>query len=185
MQARKMLFAAIPSICASSSKNLFLNCDLFQSFLMDPFFALFVFMIIIALLVPYKLKSSTLLFLIIYLLIVLLVECLRFHFIFLFNQTQTLYLGGIGGACVVFVLETTSFSSGDGERGSSGSETSVNQEPQQRNAVGPSGPANPAFQPSPEPVPAAPVDPAVYQPLLSDEMRKEELGDRSRSTKGH
>jgi len=30
-----------------------------------------------------------------------------------------------------------------------------------------------------------PVDPAVYQPLLSDEMRKEELGDRSRSTKGH
>ena len=81
----------------------------------------------------------------------------RDHFIFLLNHTQTLYLGGIGSACVVFVLETTSFFfySGDGERGSGGSETSVNQEPEQRNAVGPSGPDNPAFQPSPEPEPSS------------------------------
>lgn len=37
--------------------------------------------------------------------------------------------------------------------------------------------SNPTFPPSsPEPLPPAPVD--VYRPLLSDEMRKEELGDR-------
>ena len=54
------------------------------------------------------------------------------------------------------------------ERGSSGSETGVNQEPQHINAVGPSAPANPA----------APADP--YEPLLSDAIRREELASRLR-----
>lgn len=47
---------------------------------------------------------------------------------------------------------------------------------------GPSDPSSSSLwkENSPEPVPAAAVDPYVYQPLLTDEIRKQELGDRLR-----
>lgn len=47
---------------------------------------------------------------------------------------------------------------------------------------GPSDPSSSSswMENSPEPVPAAAVDPDVYQPLLTDEIRKQELGDRLR-----
>ena len=45
---------------------------------------------------------------------------------------------------------------------------------------GPSDPSSLWKENSQEPVPAAPVDPGIYHPLLADEIRKQELGDRLR-----